>query len=73
MKFTAIVDRLEDRKYAVLEIAKKGSIVLPLDILPEGIAAGAALDITINRNRPYEKKRKSSITKLQGKLLRGDR
>lgn len=70
MKFTAIIDRIENDNCAVLEIAKRGNVVLPLDILPKGSVPGTALDITIKRNKPYEKDRRESIIGLQSKLLR---
>ncbi len=72
MKFTAIIDRIENNNCAVLEIVKKGSIVLPLGILPKGSAPGTAIDITINKNERYEKKRRSAIINLQQKLLRNN-
>ena len=73
MNITAVIDRIENEKQAVLEIEGKGHIVWPAEFLPEDCGAGCVVSINIKRNLEKEKSLKRNILKLQEKLLKKKR
>lgn len=73
MKITAVIDRIENEKQAMLEIEGKGHIVWPAEFLPEDCRAGCVVSINIERDFKKEKSLKENILKLQEKLLKKKR
>lgn len=67
MNVRAIVDRIEE-DLAVLEIERKGEIIWPVKLLPNGIKPGNILEITISLNPQAEAKQREKIKKLQERL-----
>ena len=70
MKVQVIIDRIEERKLAVLEIEGLGGDFLwPVRFLPPGVHDGSVLDFTIEENPEEEARLRMEVTQLRRKLL----
>ena len=71
MKLRVVIDRIEDRGLAVLEIeGMAGDFIWPVEFLPEGVHDGSILDFTIEDNPEAEASQREKMKKLQDELLR---
>ena len=65
----AVVDRIEEG-IAVLEVIEpQFSFQLPVEVLPDDLHEGAALELNFELRPEIEKKRREEIRNLQQKLL----
>lgn len=67
MKIQAVIDRIEG-EFAVLELAGKGEVIWPLNLLPKGIQPGNILDFGIELNLEAEKEQREKIQNMQNEL-----
>ena len=71
MNVRVVIDRIEDRELAVLEIAgRAGDFLWPVDCLPPGVHDGSILEFTIEDNPEEENRQREKIRKLQEELLK---
>lgn len=74
MKLRVVIDRIEDRRLAVLEIeGVMGDFTWPVDFLPENVHDGSILDFTIEENPEAETDQREKMRKLRDELLRRTR
>jgi autonomous glycyl radical cofactor GrcA len=66
----AVIDRIEDGGVAVLLVGddEKTQIDLPVALLPEGVAGGDHLKITITQERSLREAAEARVKKLQDRL-----
>ena len=71
MKIRVVVDRIEDKRLAVLEIeGVAGDFVWPLEFLPPGAHEGSILDFVIEADPQAEEEQRRRIRKLREELLK---
>jgi hypothetical protein len=71
MKVRVVIDRIEDKSLAVLEIdGMAGAFFWPVDRLPAGVHDGSVLSFTIEDNPGAEKKQRDKIRAMQEELLK---
>lgn len=64
-KVRVTVDRIEEKRLAVLTVHGGGQWVLPLKGLPRGLKEGQTFDVSWTRNRSAEKRLRAEVTGLQ--------
>ncbi|MFH1037142.1 MAG: DUF3006 domain-containing protein [PVC group bacterium] len=74
MKLRVVIDRIEDGRFAVLEIeGVAGDFIWPVEFLPEGVHDGSILDFIIETNPEAEAEQREKMKRLQEELLRRTR
>lgn len=70
MKLRVVIDRIEDGRWAVLEIeGMAGDFIWPVAFLPKNIRDGSILDFIIEENPSAEKEQRDKMRELQEELL----
>ncbi len=67
------VDRIEDKRTAVVTVLGGGQMFLPVKLFSPGLREGQIFDVTWAPNREAEQTLRSEIMKLQGALLKRSR
>lgn len=69
--FSAIIDRLEEDK-AVLKFTDGQSLVVPIEVLPEGVGEGSVLHFSFSQDKAGEEERQKLAKEMLNEILKRD-
>jgi hypothetical protein len=73
VRLRAVLDRIEDGKWAVFSFGRAGSVILPAKLFPRGLREGQVFRVSWTPDAAAERRLRTDVGNLQAALLKRSR